>query len=168
MPKSPKADMIVQYFVQTREKALSGCFQLTLIDTDVKLHQLKANFPYEGNFAFRAKVRAKGAKSSSYMWMDVTEDDAVVPRVNSDVIVVKALPLFDTKLSQNDDFTVSFSLDEYEKHRQVVGSRFPVVHAKDWELLESNNNGVVTMLPINLQQRHNLCSLDPVLSTHIP
>jgi hypothetical protein len=63
------------------------------------LSQLRAWWPFEGDFHFRARMCGKDGQP--YTWLDLTDDGAEVPLVEG-AAIVRALPLFNIDVDHGD------------------------------------------------------------------
>lgn len=96
--------MLFLYFVQERTDVVAGSFTTTA-DEPCTLVTVRKHFPYRGPFFFRAKVRCAALSEAlpwKTVWMDQTSDADPIPTFDHDVVILKALPLFDTSLPDVD------------------------------------------------------------------
>lgn len=69
---------------------IEGCFSMP--GETVSLSALRAAFPFEGAFHYRARLNVP---EGEYVWIDLTTGDETVPLSDSGVGIIRALPLFD-------------------------------------------------------------------------
>ena len=104
----------VLYFVQERTEVVAGSFALSSSECadGVRLPVIRSHFPYSGAFHFRAKVQPSSVGENlpwKSLWKDLTSDQEQIPIFDKDVIILKALPLFDTTLPEPSSEATHFS-----------------------------------------------------------
>eukprot|EP01138_Halocafeteria_seosinensis_P005864 gb/GECG01005994.1/.p1 GENE.gb/GECG01005994.1/~~gb/GECG01005994.1/.p1 ORF type:complete len:458 (+),score=61.15 gb/GECG01005994.1/:1-1374(+) len=112
--------VVVQYIIQlpnqgtTREEEIDGCFQVpgrrpktTKPDANkqqqaspppqgrITLKDLKDNFPFEGQFHFRARIYTQ--KQKQLVWLDLCRDGETVPLSGENHALIKVLPLYEVE-----------------------------------------------------------------------
>jgi len=106
----PTAEHVVRYTVMSRPVPLSGTFSVRVAAEPTKDGKWRAplrawhvreSFPYEGEFFFRAKFYPKD-HGDRFVWMDMTGDGSLVPRLGTRLVEVKATPLWDTEPADAD------------------------------------------------------------------
>lgn len=80
--------MWVHYTVQTTTPPVQGSYELDV--PALTLGALRASWPFEGEFAFRARVQLDG----THAWQDLVSDETPIAAPDGNA-VVRALPLFD-------------------------------------------------------------------------
>lgn len=71
---------------------ISGAFVLPSGASSVTLRELKASWPFEGSFRFRAKLVVP-ENEGGFLWLDLLDEDETAPLENG-VATIRALPLF--------------------------------------------------------------------------
>jgi len=86
---------------------VTGCFHVA--GDEVPLSSLRAAFPFEGSFQFRARLAVPEA-DGGYVWLDLVDDHETAPLTDG-VAMIRAIPLFPVVASEEDMAASDFDLD---------------------------------------------------------
>ena len=115
--------MLVQYIVQLGDgEQLSGSYSVEK-DDNITMTDVRAGFPYDGDFHLRWKAKESG----SYVWYDCTDDNTIVPVLSKGFIAIKALPLFHIPTAVEtpyDEQLTAQALAEYQRKRNSNAPKF--------------------------------------------
>lgn len=81
-----------------------GAFQCPVSGASPRLRDLRASFPFEGEFAFRAKWAPPG--SGEFVWVDLADDAEELPLWEDGCVYVKALFVDAEALEERSTFEV--------------------------------------------------------------
>eukprot|EP00916_Digyalum_oweni_P003650 GHVL01006520.1.p1 GENE.GHVL01006520.1~~GHVL01006520.1.p1 ORF type:complete len:167 (+),score=30.42 GHVL01006520.1:80-580(+) len=73
----------IYYYIPSDSDDIEYPNIFTIPKDDVKLSDIKKNFPLPGRYHFRFKIK----QDSSFAWLDITNDDAALPTFQQKIII---------------------------------------------------------------------------------